>query len=904
LTRFCVVGLFVALMAEPRAVRHNDALSLVYALDVSDSIGVSASDAALAYIAKTVSRKPEKDEAGLVVFGRNSAVELPPRTSFPLEAINCRVATDGTNLSKGLSLAAATLPGDRPGRIVLVSDGAQTEGNLPEVLDELKSRDIPVNVLPIQYDYGHEVWLEKLELPRFVRTGETYEAAVVLSSLKTGAGKLVLTENGKAIYEGDLQFNAGKNRYVLPIYMREPGYYEYVAKIDVPPGMDGWQENNKAVGHLYLKGEGKVLVVTDPNGDRRDWEALVEALRQARFDVEERLAYEFQTDVLSLMPYDCIIFPNVPADAFDAVQLEALHDAVHDQGTGFLMVGGQNSFGPGGYHRTAVEKALPVTMDITEKKVLPKGALVIILHTCEFPEGNAWGKHIAKQAIRVLGSKDEVGILVCRYNGTQAWLFNLTPAGEYERLVTLINDAQIGDMPSFGTTMEMGLDALRASDAAMKHMIIISDGDPSPPTPELVNAFAQAKISVSTVAINPHQQQDAAVMQSIAAATGGRFYFPQDPNQLPSIFIKEAKTIRRSMIQNVTFTPAMAAPSPILKGIEGTPQLRGYVLTTPKPRALTILKCPETEQVDPLLATWQYGMGKAAAFTSDLSPNWGADWVGWDRYLPFVKQLVTDISRTEQEGHLQTQCLAEGRTGIVSVEDSYPRDSLLDIEASVKGPQLRSETVHLKQIGTRRYEGRFLLWGKGRYQVVGVAAGDGRREQIVDGFVVPYSQEYLRFRSDPIVLGEIARKTGGRVLTGDETGDEIFGPPRKPKSSSRPVSDWVLLALAFLIPFDVGVRRIQLDWALIRGWVGLGGAREPSGQTLETLLRRKKAIEFISAQGKDGRRVHVLQEPKEEAAAAQAEAAGLQAAETEKEAEKLSTTQRLLAKKKTWKKSE
>lgn len=905
LVRLFLIGLFVILLAEPRAIRKSDALSVVYALDLSDSIGEKVSDAGLGYITKTVSARPEKDEAGLVVFGRDAAVELPPRMSFPFEAINCRIAKDGTNLARGLSLAAAVLPQENQGRIVLISDGTQTEGNLSRVLDELKAREIAVDVLPIQYLYQEEVWLEKLELPRFVKVGETYEASIVLSSLQAGSGRLELRENGATICEEEVTFNPGKNRYVLPLYLREPGYYEYVAKIDVPAGKDGWQQNNIAINYLFLRGEGKVLLVTDPQGDERDWQSLVEALRRGRHIVELCGSFEFPRDALSLMPYDCVIFVNVPADAFDLVQLEALKDAVYHQGVGFLMVGGQNSFGPGGYHRTAVEKALPVTMDITQKKILPKGALVIVLHTCEFPEGNTWGKRIAKAAIRVLGARDEVGVLVYGQLGEQ-WLFPLTPAAQYQRLVQLINQAEIGDMPSFATTMQMALQALKASEAAMKHMIIISDGDPQPPLPALVKKFvaAEVSISISTVVIQPHDQQGVSVMKSIAGATGGRSYYPQDPQLLPSIFIKEAKTLRRSMIQNKVFTPEVHFPSAVLKGIDSIPELRGYVLTTPKPRATTILKGPETEQLDPLLATWRYGVGKTGAFTSDLSPNWAASWVQWDRYQAFVNQLITDISRAERASNLHMRAFAEGNLGIIVVEDFDSRDSFLEIEAQMSGPRRRSETIRLKQTGPRRYRGKFPLWGKGRYQIVAVGVGDGRSERAVGGFVVPYSPEYLRFRSNPIVLKQIAQRTGGRTLTGDERGEEIFIKERKPKESSRSVADWFLLLLACLVPLDVGVRRIQLDWYVVRGWLRLGRRAVPSGETLGALLRRKREIEFVPREKEKERRLPAAAlgikpgEVKREAPPGEEKAVE---AKPETEAKRLSTTERLLAIKKRWK---
>ena len=843
LIRLLLTGLCVLALAEPRIVRETHGISLVYALDVSDSMGAKVSDKALGFVVKTAGAKPEKDEAGLVVFGRDAAVELPPRSSFPFEVINTRVAKDATDISKGLSLAAAMVPEHRQGRIVLVSDGVQTEGRMAGVLDELQRRKIAVDVLPIQYEFPEEVWLERLDLPHAVKVGETYEATVLLSSLQAGRGKLVLRENDKVIAEQQVQYASGKNRFALPLYLREPGYYEYVATIEPLPGKDGWPENNTAINSLYLKGEGKVLVVTDPGGDLRDAQRIVAAIRSGRRLVEVKTAYEFPRDAMSLLPYDAVVFVNVPADSLDAVPMQALRDAVFNQGIGFLMVGGKNSFGPGGYHRTPIEEALPVSMDTSQKKILPKGALAIVLHTCEFAEGNAWAKRIAKEAIRVLSAKDDVGVLIYSWannGGGDQWVFPLTPAGEYERLVTLINQCEPSDMPSFASIMQMGVTALEANDAAMKHMIIISDGDPSPPPPATVRHFQDAQVSVSVVVINPHGGQDVSIMQSLAASTGGRYYRVDDPNLLPAIFVKEAKTLKRSMIQNKTFTPAVAFPSPVLKGIDALPPLLGLVLTSPKERATVILKTPETD-VEPVLATWRFGLGVTAAFTSDLSPNWGANWVAWPRYEAFIQQLMIHISRVERQNHLQVQTYATSDEGIVLVEDGFPQETMLEIQAQVNGPHQRTAGLVLKQVGPRRYEGRFPLWGRGRYQVTLAASGAERNETAIDGFAVAYSPEYLRFRSDPILLREIAGRTGGRLLTGAETGPELFAVPREINRSSQPVFIWLLVLLACLIPLDVAVRRVQLDWSLIRGWFG-GGANPDSTQTLGALLKRKAKV--------------------------------------------------------------
>lgn len=844
LVRLALIGLFAMLMSEPRSVRTSDKLSVMFSMDISDSIGEGSTDAALEFVSNVVTDKPEKDTAGLVVFGRNAAVELPPRINFPFEAINSRIDRDATNLAESLSLAAAMLPDEDRGRIVLISDGIQTEGAIAPVLDEIKSRGINIDVLPIEYQYDREVWLERLELPQFVKLGEAYEASVVLSSLQEGSGTLVLTENGQQIFSETVDFKKGKNRFVVPLQLRQPGYYEYAATINVERSVDHLKNNNTVLNYIYIEGEGKILLVRDPEGEDRDWSNLRETLKDGKRVVDVMDGYDLPRDALSLMPYDCIVFANVPADAIDTSQMKAVHDAVFDLGIGFLMVGGDNSFGPGGYHRTEIEDALPVSMDVSQKKIMPKGALAIILHTCEFAEGNTWGKRITKQAIKVLSDEDDVGVLVYG-SGGEKWLFEPMPAGDYEKMVPKINAANIGDMPSFATTMQLGLDGLIKNDAATKHMIIISDGDPSPPPPAMIDKFIANKISISMVAIFPHGGQEISKMRSIAGVTGGRYYFPSDPNTLPSIFIKEAKTLRRSLIQNKTISPEMGYPSPVLKGVTGVPDLEGYVLTSAKARASVALQVTMQnedgqDEVDPILAHWRYGLGTTAAFTSDFSTNWGKQWMAWEQRQALLNQLVTQISRVKKQGHLRMWNYVQGNEGVVVVEDFHPEESFLEITARVSGPRDRTEQVTLKQLGPRRYQATVPLWGKGRYQVMALGTSGDRTDRATGGLILPYSPEYLRFRSDPITLDTITTRTEGKELDASSTAEQIFG-DREPKTSSRQIFDWFLISLACLIPLDVGLRRVQLDPWAIKEMLGFGKKAKATA-TMGTLLDRKRDV--------------------------------------------------------------
>lgn len=867
LMRLALLALFIVVLAEPRSVRKDDRLSVVFVVDVSASVREDSWRDAMEYVLELVRTKPDHDLAGLVFFGRNAAVEHPPAMTLPYENINVQIDAEGTDISKSLRLAAAMLPEDKNGRIVLISDGVHTEGDLLGTLDELKAKGVPVDTRPITYNYDEEVWLERLEMPRFVKVGDTYQASVILSSLEDGAGTLTLTENGQVIRTQPVDYKAGKNRFDVSISLRKPGYYEYEATItdmnekdatgQIVKYHDFKKENNRAVSHIYLQGQGKVLVVVDEFGEQRDYQRFVEALEAAERQVDVQSTFQFARNALALLPYDCVVFVNVPASSLDAQQMDAVHEAVYAQGTGFLMIGGANAYGPGGYARTPIEKVLPVSMDLSQKKVLPKGALVIVLHTCEFPQGNSWGKSITKQAIKVLNDRDDVGVLVYDWNGGDKWLFPLTPAGEYEKLAKQINKAQIGDMPSFAPSMQLAANALQASDASVKHMIVISDGDPSPPSQQLLKQFQKLKVRISTVTVFPHQGvggPEVKLMASIAKLTGGNHWVPQNARQLPSIFIKEATTLRRSAIQNVTFVPEVTFPSDILKDIHKLPELHGYVLTTPKlqakPKAKVILDGPEKEEMDPILAHWNYGLGRAAAWTSDLSPNWAKDWVSWNQYDAFVKQLMENVSRISGDGSLRMRSFPAGGEGVVIVED-YARDRpFINLQALVDQPDGTEKAMDLKQVGPGRYEARFPLTGQGQYRIAAFAAGTGRDdagdakkiERVHGGFVVPYSQEYLRFRNNPLTLQQVTQRSGGAALTGVETGEEVYTRDRREKQTSSPVFDIVLLVLAILIPLDVGLRRVQFDWSTVRGWLSLGRAEQPSKETFTALLQRKENV--------------------------------------------------------------
>jgi hypothetical protein len=199
------------------------------------------------------------------------------------------------------------------------------------------------------------------------------------------------------------------------------------------------------------------------------------------------------------------------------------------------------------------------------------------------------------------------------------------------------------------------------------------------------------------------------------------------------------------------------------------------------------------------------------------------------------------ISRVQTQEHLKMWSHTSGNNATIMVEDFHPEESFLNVAAKISGPHDREETVVLKQVSPRRYQASSPLWGKGRYQVMAVGKAGDREDHTNGGFIVPYSPEFLRFRSNPIVLEEIAERTGGQRLDPENAAKVIYG-RRDPKQSSNPVFDWLLIVLAILVPLDVGIRRVQLDWYVIRSWFGLGSDKQSSTATMGALLQRKQGV--------------------------------------------------------------
>ena len=569
LLRSALLLVLVAALAEVQLLKVNDRLTVIYLLDQSASIPAAQRTAMLEYVvtdALAHRNTARGDRVGAVVFGREALIEFPPmEDDLPaveeLETAR-QIHQDGTDVAAAMGLAQTLFKEDTAKRIVIVTDGNENLGDARAIAPTLAEKGIGINVVPIQLKATGEVAVDKIILPSDVREDQTVEARVAIINYADHdvAGSLRVVrragEDDELLQEQAVVLPPGKHVYRIPHYLRDPDVYTYRA-VFVPddPAEDRMVQNNEATAFTHVRGAGRVLLIENW-AEEGAYDYLVERLRANNLEVRVRGSDSPFQSLAELQSYDAIILADVPRSSaatdgsdvrnFSDEQIRILVRAVEQMGIGLIMMGGPNSFGAGGWTKTELEDAMPVDFQIDNDKVRAIGALVLMMHACELPQGNYWEKVVAKEAIKALGPMDECGL--CYWDNTtasDAWLWNnglakVSPQNERTMLARLSRMSP-GDMPDFEPSMVLAATAFEKSKASVKHMIVVSDGDPSAPNPSTMRRFINSKVQISTVAIGTHGPAGNSLLQDIANRTGGKYYVVTNPQALPRIYQNEAR---------------------------------------------------------------------------------------------------------------------------------------------------------------------------------------------------------------------------------------------------------------------------------------------------------------------------------------------------------------------------
>lgn len=831
--RILILLALIAALAGVELVKHNDKLAVFFLLDHSNSVPEDVRLAAAQHVRNTCDiYMTEGDEVGVIVFGDDASIELQVDETLGLRDVRSYVRGDQTDLSGALRLAMAAFPQGYMRRIVLFSDGNETKGSALEEVKAAQAEGIQVDIVPLNTGGRQEVRVKEVSTPSQAKSDEPFQLRIVVESDQTTEGALQVYQRvageRRMLAPRSVQLAKGDNVFLVSQELGTPGFYEYEAVITADT--DTITENNQGRSFTYVQGEPRVLYV---ESHPEESVYLQPALEKEGILVDRVHPHSMPTSLAQLQNYDAVVLSDVSSTDLQVEQLAMLEGMVRDHGIGLVMIGGPDTFGAGGYLNSPVEKALPLDMDIKQRKIMPRGALVLVMHTCEIPQGNMWAREIGLASLDVLSSQDLMGAVGYMYDrrGGDAWIYTLQPVNDKTMMRQTLTTAstQIGDMPAVGPSLTMAYRALVNADAAVKRAILISDGDPAAPAPSLLRQLKDANIAVSTICIAPHSGSDESMLRNIANVTGGQYYFVNNPKNLPQIFTKEASVVRRGILWEKPFQPAILHDSEILSGAAmlALPQLNGYVVTTPKENATVPLV---SEEGDPVMAHWRYGIGKSVAFTSDVTTRWATDWINWEGFAPFWAQTLRWAMREITPSNFQIETgLKDGRgfLKIDAMDESGNYINFLKPRAIVTTPEFESLDLVLTQTAPGLYEATFPADDSGVYLAnIIYSREDGSTGMAPAGLAVDYSLEYIFNTPNRPLLEQLAHAGNGRVL--GATPENVFEHNLKASASITPIWPWLLVLAACLFPFEIFIRRVVLPWGLIAAFM-LGALRTLPG---------------------------------------------------------------------------
>jgi uncharacterized membrane protein len=803
--RAVVLAMIILAIAGLQSLRPIEGMNVFFVLDRSDSIPSPQQEAAREYVNKAAKEMKRVDKAGVIVFGSEASIETTPNAAVDILKIQAVVGTERTDLAAAIRLGTAAFPETGQKRLVLLTDGNENVGDAMSAVLTAKPLGVSVDVLPMGVSRANDVSVQKLQIPPRLKKSQSFEVKIFVQTEQAQAATVRLYRNDQYLGEQKVDLAAGKNLFTFPQTLSEPGFYSYDVRVDAPG--DPLPQNNRATGFSTVVGEPRILIVSaDPEQDKQ----LAAALKSSRLEIKLVGISQFPATLAEMQSYDSIFISNLSAGDLGTDRQKLLESAVRDFGVGLVCVGGDQTYAAGGYRGTPLESTLPVSMELDSKKVLPSGAVVLIMHGMEFNDGNAVARDCAQGVLAALGPMDEMGVLL--WDGDEHWLFPLQKVGKKTELSRQIAGMNQGDLGSFQQIIEMAHDSLKKSTANLKHIIVFSDGDPGAPSQATMQAIAGDHITVSTVLISGHAGPDTMVW--MADQGKGRFYDVRSPNDLPQIFIKETAVILKSAIYEEPFKPQVRAMTEVVRGINANeyPSLLGYVATTPKPRAETPLY---TDKGDPLLAHWQYGLGRAAAFTSDAKPKWGRLWLNWEKYRQFWSQIGQWSLRRLDTADFNTEVTVEKGDGLINLEaldEQGNYRNFLNLQAVVVSPKGERQTVRLEQTGPGHYESHFPTKEVGVYalHLLDIKDGQVRSSQFL-GASVNYSPEFIAAEPNANLLRRIAESGGGKVLDPAIPGVNPFLHDRQKTFQPRDLWETLLKLAIILFIFDVAVRRIQID---------------------------------------------------------------------------------------------
>jgi uncharacterized membrane protein len=799
--RLALFALVIAALAGASWIQPSGRQATVFVGDISASTNAQRSFIEK-WISTAIKHKRPGDQVGIVAAGSNALVEQAVSSQIDFSHFESTPDTNFTDLAAGLRLASAILPTDSERHIVLLTDGQQNMEDAIQEVQILQQQGIRIDIVPLPSTNAPVARIDNLTAPTELHINERFVLHMKLYSDVAQNATLHIYLDQTLIAQPTVHLVGGEQDFDYSMLAPASGFHTLKVTMDAPLNTD--LQADVAAAFINVQGPPKVLVVEGRPGNGSN---IISALQASKFDVIRGTPDDVSPSLADLAQYSSIVLVDVPAVSLGTDRMQAIQSFVRDLGHGLVVSGGQNSYGVGDYANTPLEETLPVSMAIPQHKDTPSIAVVLIVESLEAPLPINISKEAAKGVVNLLTPRDQVGISSA-YGTLTVPMQHVTNKAAIDKAIDSMNP---NDPASYIPDLQNAEQVLLKTNAQIKHVILLGDGDAFDNYTPQVSKMAHENITVSTVATNATDPSDLDTMIQIAQAGRGRFYRADDPSSIPQVLLKETEQAARRNIINETFEPEIVGSHPILTGLSGFPTLDGYVATTPKPQAQEVLI---SSHDDPVLAVWQYGLGRVVAWTSDALGLWTTRWLQWKESAQWWANLVT-WTLPAQTSSMDINGQVVGDNGQITVDlpsgTGENAGGTQQAQAHIIAPDGSQQTVSLQQTAADRWAGSFPTPLVGAYlvQVTWRAAGKNGENSLTaqSGLVVPYSPEYRTQGTDMRFLTLLAQAAKGNLLGPNDT-STVWDLPLTPVSQTVPLTFWLLALAALLLPLDIAARRL------------------------------------------------------------------------------------------------
>ena len=818
--RSAVVVCFAIALARPSWITEQSKVSTVVLVDVSDSVSEKQLEATRKYV-DSLADATGDGNLQLVTFAEKPTVVRAQDGNKLSAAIKRHAgAGAGTDTQAAMQLAYGLYPDGYLPRMVIISDGNQTVGDVAVEAYRSKELGVKVSWRTFDQDKTSEIRVVGLTTPDDIKVGQPYEVTAEVWSTEPQGATLTLQQDdfpNPLDPKKDVELREGKNLIKFKSDAKRAGSTTYrllLTKFD----RDTEKANNAAVTTAPVKGRPNILYVE--GGMLREPGSagyFQRALEHENMDVTVRGPSGLPSSVKDMEKFDLVVVSDVPAHLVGASQMAALDSYIH-QGGGMIMAGGQDSFGSGGYQNTRMEQILPVRFDSEKIKEQPDIALVLVIDRSGSMQGPKLeaAKESARVTAEVLSPNDYIAVVA--FDSEAQVFVRPQRAANRMRISSDIARLTSGGGTNIFPGLKEAFEVLQGINAKVKHVIVLSDGEaPTDGISELVQDMRASRITISCVGV---QGADRGLLSMIADGGEGRLYMVEDIGALPKIFMKETQEAQKSQLVEDLVRVRVAKKVEAIEGvnIESSPPLHGYVTTKPKPTGETILI---SDLGEPILARWRYGAGTSVAWTSDIKNRWSVDWIRWGSYPKFWGQVVrTSMRRKVYDSYDLHAKVADGRA-LVTVDAIDTGDKFvneLDTRLQVIDPATNKVTqeIEMNQTAAGRYTADFPIQKYGSYLLKAVHKRENNQKdwdkkptvaESLGSVALSYPLEYLRTTPNLEPMKHAAQVSGGMDQAEPA---KMFDPGSESVSYTQDLWPFVLIGVVGLFLLDLYAKRVRL----------------------------------------------------------------------------------------------